>query len=147
MPQRCDHRWVDDRLSLRPLSATVALLLAVLVAAAGCGDDDTQPSRAADAPALSPAHEGATGDYGMFTPAGGRAVGAVVDRARASLERGSTRETVLARVRQDMLKLYEDESTGEVGDTDVCEQVAAVLSRALVEHDQQPITACDEILE
>jgi hypothetical protein len=29
-----------------------------------------------------------------------------------------------------MLKLYEDEATGEVGDTDVCEQVAAALSTA-----------------
>jgi hypothetical protein len=147
VPEPCDDRRVDDRLSLRAVAATCALLLAVLVAAVGCGDDDTQRSPAADAPALSPAHEGAAGDYGMFTQAGGRAVGAVVDRARASLERGSTRDTVLARVRQDMLKLSEDEATGEVGDTDVCEQVAAVLSTVLVEHDQQPIGACDEILE
>jgi hypothetical protein len=149
VPEPCDDRRVDHRLSLRPAAATCALLLAVLVAAIGCGDDNdnTQRSPAVDAPALSPAHAGAAGDYGMFTQAGGRAVGAVVDRARASLERGSTRETVLARVRQDMLKLYEDEATGEVGDTDVCEQVAAALSRALVEHDQQPISACDEILE
>ena len=132
---------------LRPVAATAALLLTVLVVAAGCGDDDTQRSPAADAPALSPAHEGAAGDYGMFTQAGGRAVGAVFDRARAPLERGSTRDTVLARVRQDMLELYEDENTSEVGDTDVCEQVAAALSTALVEHDQQPINACDEILE
>ena len=138
---------MDDRPSLRRLTAAAALLLTVLVAAAGCGDDDTQRSPAADAPALSPAHEGASGDYGMFTEAGGRAVGAVVDRAEASLERGSTRDAVLTRVRQDMLKLYEDEDTGEVGDTDVCEQVAAALSTALVEHNQQPITACDEILE
>ena len=54
---------------------------------------------------------------------------------------------MLARVRQDMLKLYEDEATSEVGDTDVCEQVAADLTAALVAHDQQPIIACDEILE
>jgi hypothetical protein len=138
---------VDHRLSLRPAAVTAVLLLSVLVAAAGCGSDDTKPSQPDDRPALSPAHEGASGDYGMFTPAGGRAVDAVVERARASLERGSTRETVLARVRQDMLKLYEDEDTGEVGDTDVCEQVAAALSTALVAHRQQEIIACDEILE
>jgi hypothetical protein len=46
-----------------------------------------------------------------------------------------------------MLELYEHEDTGEVGDTDVCEQVAAALSTALVAHRQQEIIACDEILE
>jgi hypothetical protein len=81
------------------------------------------------------------------SPKRAAAVGAIVDRAEASLEHGSTRDAVLARVRQDMLKLYEDEATSEVGDTDVCEQVAADLTAALVAHDQQPIIACDEILE
>jgi hypothetical protein len=138
---------VDHRPPLRTATATAVLLLTVLVAAAGCGNDDTKPSQPDDPPALSPAHEGASGDYGMFTPAGGRAVDAVVERARASLERGSTRDMVLARVLQDMLELYEDDDTGEVGDTDVCEQVAAALSTALVAHRQQEITACDEILE
>ena len=138
---------MDDRLPRRSVTAIAALLLAVLVAAAGCGNDDPNRSQAGDAPALSPAHEGASGSYGMFTAAGGRAVGAVIDRARSALERGSTRDAVLTRVRRDMLSLYEDEDTGEVGDTDVCEQVAAELSAALVAHGQQEIIACDEILE
>jgi hypothetical protein len=61
--------------------------------------------------------------------------------------RARTRDAVLARVRQCMLELYEDDDNGEVGDADVCEQVAAALSTALVAHRQQEIIACDEILD
>ena len=73
MPAHHRARWracddadrVTDRLSLLRATATAAaLLLTVLVAAAGCGNDDTQASRPADPPALSPAREGASGIKG-----------------------------------------------------------------------------------
>jgi hypothetical protein len=126
--------------------AIAALLLASL-AFAVLGNDAGPPKPDYDAPPLSPAHEGAVGAYGMFTRVGGQAVARAVDRARRSLDDGQTRGAMLARVRQDLGELLDDDATGEVGDTDVCEQVAAALSEALVAHGEQAVTACDEILD